>query len=173
MHKRTCTHPNCKAKHQARGLCSKHYYREWREGFQPRLELRPVHRLSNIDKESRTGICAVCGPVDVRLGSERRGAECMERRRQDRRKYRKANPRWKYGITQADYDQMVIDQDGKCAICGTTPEKLFVDHCHDTGNVRQLLCLLCNSGIGFLRDNTTILKSAVDYLTRHECVEHE
>src|SRR5215217_5299916 len=53
-----------------------------------------------------------------------------------------------YGITKEQYINMLEAQDGRCAICkkdfGT---RIDVDHCHDTGEVRGLLCMLCNSGI--------------------------
>ena len=55
-----------------------------------------------------------------------------------------------YGITVQDYDRMFCEQDGKCKLCGTTDggdkiKKYFsVDHCHDTGKIRGLLCMNCN-----------------------------
>lgn len=73
-----------------------------------------------------------------------------------------------YGITLAEYDEMLEAQGGKCAICGKTPEennrRLDVDHNHDTGVVRGLLCNDCNSGIGRFYDNTSFLHRAADYL---------
>ena len=58
-------------------------------------------------------------------------------------------------------------QNGVCAICGevnVAGRRLAVDHNHETGQVRGLLCCSCNRGIGFLRDHTDILESAVNYL---------
>jgi len=73
----------------------------------------------------------------------------------------------KYGITEADYNQMFVNQNGRCLICKNTAEKgkrLFVDHCHETGKVRGLLCNLCNSGLGFFKDSSANLKNAIKYL---------
>ena len=73
----------------------------------------------------------------------------------------------KYGITQEDYDALLDIQEGGCKICGWTPPKeksLCVDHCHDTGEVRGLLCNHCNSGLGYFRDNQEVLFSAIAYL---------
>jgi len=58
----------------------------------------------------------------------------------------------RYGLTLEDYDRMLEDQDGKCAICGDiepSGRRLAVDHDHHTGNIRGLLCLRCNTRLGF------------------------
>jgi hypothetical protein len=72
-----------------------------------------------------------------------------------------------YGITLEQFNTMVVEQNGVCAICDKPPvdERLVVDHCHITGKVRGLLCRLCNSGIGKLGDDVERLKRAVAYLS--------
>lgn len=81
--------------------------------------------------------------------------------------YRGQLLKFKYGISQADYDSMLAVVPG-CAICGITPEKLgrllSVDHDHKTGRVRGLLCHLCNTGIGKLRDGE-LFAAATEYLS--------
>lgn len=74
----------------------------------------------------------------------------------------------RYGLSMDDYESILAKQKGICAICGTPPGKrpLSVDHCHDTGAVRGLLCHACNTGIGFLKDNTDLLKKAIKYLNK-------
>lgn len=76
----------------------------------------------------------------------------------------------KYAMTIADYNDMYERQDGKCAICGEPKpkRKLLVDHNHTTGAVRELLCLHCNTLIGYAREDTAILLSAITYLQRQE-----
>ena len=69
-----------------------------------------------------------------------------------------------YGITLEDYYKMTDEQDGLCKICKIKPEKLYVDHCHDTGIVRGLLCNQCNAGIAMLKHNPENLKEAIKYL---------
>lgn len=73
-----------------------------------------------------------------------------------------------YGIGYAEYLTMFEAQGGCCAICGTDDtggRKAFhVDHCHETGKIRGLLCGNCNSGIGNLRDDIGLLRRAIDYL---------
>lgn len=74
----------------------------------------------------------------------------------------------KYGITLEDYDEMLEAQDNACAICGKTPEengrRLHIDHDHETGEVRGLLCHSCNMLLGFAYDNIDILLNAINYL---------
>lgn len=83
----------------------------------------------------------------------------------------------KYGITQADYDIMFAAQNGVCAICETTTPGGFsgkrapsfaVDHCHDSGRVRGLLCMHCNQAIGKFNHDVAVLSKAIDYLKSHQ-----
>jgi hypothetical protein len=77
----------------------------------------------------------------------------------------------KYGMTVADWNAMFIEQDGRCAVCGRkhedSPHGLVVDHCHDSGGIRALLCGLCNTAIGSMRDDATLLRVAADYLDKY------
>lgn len=78
--------------------------------------------------------------------------------------------RQKYGITLADYDRMFAEQDGLCAICFQPPtggRRMAVDHNHETGKVRGLLCLRCNLAIGNLRDDPMVIASAFSYVEAH------
>lgn len=68
----------------------------------------------------------------------------------------------KYGLTP-DEHKLLIELDPVCAICGSS-DRLAVDHCHDTGRVRGRLCMSCNTGLGFFRDKTDLLRSAIEYL---------
>ncbi len=78
----------------------------------------------------------------------------------------------KYKITKQDFDRMVEEQEGRCAICGVTPagdsqyNSLYVDHNHETKVVRGLLCRECNTGLGHFADNIERLMSAVAYLIK-------
>ena len=81
----------------------------------------------------------------------------------------------KYGITLEDYDRMYESQNGVCAIClkpETTKDRwrrggikrLAVDHDHETGAVRGLLCDRCNKALGCFRDDPELVRAALDYL---------
>ena len=75
-----------------------------------------------------------------------------------------------YGITLDTYDAMLAAQNGRCAICNTetTKGRFAIDHCHTTGKVRGLLCFDCNTGIGKLKDDPSLLLTAYNYLTNEE-----
>lgn len=77
----------------------------------------------------------------------------------------------KYGMTEADYDIILEQQGGLCAICGTDEayytrayDHFHTDHCHLTGVVRGLLCNTCNRALGLLHDDPHILEVALAYL---------
>lgn len=72
----------------------------------------------------------------------------------------------RYGITAAEADLMLERQGGLCAICGAAPAA-HVDHDHETGAVRSLLCFNCNGGLGQFRDDPAVLRAAADYVEAH------
>ena len=72
-----------------------------------------------------------------------------------------------YGMSEEEYDSMNLRQQGMCGICGDEAQAgkaLHVDHDHDTGVVRGLLCGHCNRAIGLLRDDPKIDEKAAAYL---------
>lgn len=116
-------------------------------------------------------------------------SQCKECKNKKEKKYRQENPdkrkityrkvdlKRKYGMTIEDKKIMLKKQDYKCAVCG---EELFlfgdfkdrnkvahVDHNHETGKVRGLLCNDCNRGIGLLKDNPEYLLKAASYLNKN------
>jgi hypothetical protein len=136
-------------------------------------------------------ICSKCGeskPIDnFRLQAKNgknknyRRTYCLpcdrEYERVNRRDYRK---NWQlknhYGITLEQYKEMLKEQNGLCAICGNpetdkigeTLSTLAVDHDHETGRVRGLLCKKCNTAIGLFFENIDTIKKAIKYLKRKE-----
>ena len=95
-----------------------------------------------------------------------------EKRKAYKRKYRQLHrPAAKreylkltYNMTLEQYNALSDTQEGKCAICGTSPKRLVVDHCHTQGHVRGLLCDNCNTAIGLLKDSSEHLRQAAAYL---------
>ena len=71
--------------------------------------------------------------------------------------------RRRYGIGQAEFDELLAQQEGVCAICGA-PDPQHVDHDHRSGWVRGILCFNCNGGLGQFRDNPVFLADAITYL---------
>lgn len=106
--------------------------------------------------------------------------KCRTKKNEVRRQKYKAGQdramqlRLKYGLSLEQYDTMVEAQGGRCAICEKAPpfnsgrngQCLHVDHDHQTGAVRGLLCNNCNRGIGMIGDAN--LQAAVAYLTGKE-----
>lgn len=73
----------------------------------------------------------------------------------------------RYGLTVEGYTRLLCEQDGRCALClAPTPEDgdLVVDHCHDSGRVRGLLCGACNRALGAIGDTETALLRALAYV---------
>lgn len=83
--------------------------------------------------------------------------------------------KWLYGITLEQYNAMFDIQKGCCAICNKHQtefkRRLSVDHCHETGKVRQLLCDLCNRALGYFKDSPELLETAASYLRKHNGAE--
>jgi hypothetical protein len=132
---------------------------------------------------------------------ERIRQQNRERQVVNREKYRakaqEANRRWKgehrdevrtreayrawvsrlkrHGLTPEDYERILKDQGGVCALCGTddpgraggSDSRTFaMDHCHETGQFRALLCHHCNRGLGYFRDRPDVLVKAAAYVRK-------
>lgn len=105
---------------------------------------------------------------------ERTNVHARNYRERNRKKVsesqRRSKFKIKYGITLGDYDRMLTEQGGHCAICPATEpgragrKYLYVDHCHSTGRVRGLLCGNCNNGLGWFKDDPIRLQNAIAYL---------
>lgn len=82
-----------------------------------------------------------------------------------------------YDINLEQYDKILKEQNGVCAICHKpeterdgklgTPFSLAVDHDHNTGKIRELLCSRCNKMLGSVNDDTQLLKTMIEYLEKH------
>lgn len=86
-----------------------------------------------------------------------------------------------YGISLDEYEEMLEKQNYLCAICHQPeqkkrkgrPYRLGIDHCHETGTIRGLLCWRCNCAFGKLRDDPGIIKSALEYGIKHNRFEQK
>ena len=76
---------------------------------------------------------------------------------------------YEYGLAPGEYEKLKEAQESRCAICGEPPRtpSLHVDHDHDTGEVRGLLCDRCNRGLGQFQDDPDIVEKAALYLRQH------
>lgn len=118
-------------------------------------------------------LCKKCN-TDKRFTATSSCVKCKEiyyktKRKKNERKYSVT----KYGITLDQYNEMLKAQNCVCAICeqpekslngkGTGLKPLAIDHCHETGKVRKLLCSRCNIGIGSLKHSPDLLRKAALY----------
>lgn len=75
----------------------------------------------------------------------------------------------KYKLTEKEYNNLYIVNNGKCTICRVSENEagargLVVDHCHVKGHIRGLLCGKCNTGLGQFKDDIALLEKAIKYL---------
>jgi hypothetical protein len=83
-----------------------------------------------------------------------------------RQRYNRSQGLKKYGISTEEYENLLKIQDGKCAICSKEDwRKLSVDHNHETGKIRGLLCMNCNAAIGVIERNIDKVR---EYLRKYE-----
>jgi hypothetical protein len=73
----------------------------------------------------------------------------------------------KYNIHPEQYEKMNAEQLSKCFICGFRSDRLHIDHCHDTGIVRKLLCSNCNTALGLMKENKENILKLINYLDKY------
>lgn len=121
-------------------------------------EWLPIDRF-NRDRRNSTGLFYVCRICTGKYDSHAAWIRTIKR---------------KYGLTEDQYMELFNSQNGRCAICKDEPndnntkkEGYFsIDHSHDTGVIRGLLCLQCNMALGYMKDNKDNLMAAYDYLNK-------
>lgn len=135
--------------------------------------------LSEFGKSSRTvhGYWTYCKACAYKHHSKWRKKN-LTRAAVHARQWRRNNPdrakdhdlKRNMGLPLGTYATMLQAQNGCCAICGCDKPKgkgrFHVDHCHDTGKIRGLLCSNCNLAIGHFRHSLATLVSAINYLSR-------
>jgi hypothetical protein len=140
--------------------------------------------MSDLDLEKRVGTCAVCGP-DTPLWAKKQSYghswACGKKRREKKKLHqrkRQKTPSGRrrerlqriYRLTPEQVESMITEQGDVCWIC----RRLFgmdlrpqIDHCHESGAVRGILCGDCNTGLGRFKDNIELMTRAIEYLQTH------
>ena len=144
----------------------KRCFREWH-----RARYAPKH-----DTDDAPRSCIWCGasyqPKSRRI-SYYCSQACKAAERRESGQQREQHLQRKFGISASDYDRILAEQGGGCALCGVKPEELtagryrtylHVDHCHDTGKVRGLLCPEHNLLLGRLGDRPEMFRKILAYL---------
>jgi hypothetical protein len=132
-------------------------------------ETKPIERFNKRyrTKDGRVGACKDCTNA-----YQREHNQIPKVRAKIRKKYRAIYIMQRYGMTLEEYEILLVSQGGVCAICGSessgrdSAKHLDVDHDHDTGRVRGLLCHHCNVGMGHFKDDVNLMKAAIQYLER-------
>lgn len=112
-----------------------------------------VHKLSNINKEDRTGVCSSCGFVRVKRNADT-AYRCRIAANEDNKNYK---------IRKRLRDHP--DKPNICSVCGS-PGRICFDHNHKTGKFRGWLCSGCNLALGNVRDSPETLRKLADYLEK-------
>ena len=92
---------------------------------------------------------------------------CKAYRKRNKVRIQKASRIWKlsmYGLTEKDFQSLLLKQGSRCAICAVELKSPRIDHNHETGEVRGLLCLRCNTGLGCFKDDAQFLDRASRYV---------
>ena len=119
-----------------------------------------MHRLTNINRATLRATCETCGPDSQILVRDK--VKGYYRCREARKGYRRQTyARSRYGLSWNEYQR--LKQDGSCYVCGTV-EDLVIDHCHETGLLRGVLCNMHNKALGLLQDNPAYLDRLLNYL---------
>lgn len=151
-----CKANDCERKAVARGMCLKHWKRHKRNGT---VELLPKKITFSVEERRKR----------ANEATRRWWAKNKDIKKVKQRQY---NLKIKYGITPEEFAEMVKNQGGVCKICGNSPlerygkKVLFVDHDHNSGKIRALLCQKCNLGIGHL-DTIDLLEKSILYLKEY------
>ncbi len=113
------------------------------------------------ERRSSDGVaarCKACASAYQRTWREQKGGNLYDRT-------------VRYGISPAEYEELLEEQLCCCACCGSSDPKrkagFVIDHDHNTGKIRGLLCHNCNIGIGLLGDSISGLNAAINYLRKH------
>jgi hypothetical protein len=115
------------------------------------------------------GLCSTCYRQEWRKDPsnaerEREWSRTHRQKRTPQQRFQRIL--YKYKMTIEDWHTLLLAQSGRCDACEAANPDLQIDHCHDTGAVRGLLCPNCNSALGHARDDAVRLRALIDYLGR-------
>lgn len=159
---------DCVREVYCKGLCLAHYYRMSRNGDD--FDRSPVNERGTTDEQGRE--CNNC--LEYKPWSEfyrtkktgqvnNREARCKLCQGVSKRAAR-------YGATEEEILSLLSDAGGTCTICNNrfdNSRRAVVDHCHDSGNVRGIICVKCNAGLGQFDDSPDSLREAIRYLNEN------
>lgn len=142
----------------------------------PRCEQDKLFSAFGKDKTKKTGLssyCLDCAKANRKINYAKNPTEEKAKLNRyysvNKERSRHYSLKALYGLSAETYKEMLAQQNSSCKICKThennLKRRLFVDHCHETGKVRGLLCQYCNTMLGNAKDNVLVLQSAINYLS--------
>jgi Recombination endonuclease VII len=185
---KVCTESGCDRNWIARGLCTKHYaFRKRYDTLPPLVAINKGRECSVEDCTNEALARGICPTHWARLKAGHADWDTrpvVKKRKMNyggdwRSKEKKGMVNWEYklhrtyGLQKGEYEQLLQEQGGGCAICGEecpSGRRLAVDHDHTTGVVRGLLCIHCNQAIGKLADCPDRMINALIYLIRYRAM---
>lgn len=149
---------------KAQRMCRKCYMRAQRHGH------------TNYTRPTKgTKLCPRCGKKPIHAKGLCSACYSRMKMKENPGKWVNSKLLKQYGITSEIYDAILKSQDNRCAICGIDSNEVVngkntrfaVDHDHETGDIRGLLCGNCNRSLGGLKDSPQLLQNAISYLNQH------
>jgi hypothetical protein len=126
-------------------------------------------------KSTLFGTCKHCGKDFTTTKQSKKFCSRDCKQKSFKKEQPAKNREWRltrqYGLDLAKYSDLLLRQSGLCSICKEPPPEgkaLNVDHDHETGEVRSLLCGSCNRGLGLFKDSPEVLLAAHEYLKKHK-----
>ena len=135
---------------------------------------RAITEYSIVTVKGRKYRASQCKPCAAKKANEKYHRLTEEQKKEivvSRRKYNRSYKLMSlYGLTDEAYERMFIDQDGKCYLCHRDFEdtQAYIDHDHDTGKVRKLLCRNCNTTLGIVNEDINRLMEMIIYIEDHK-----
>lgn len=132
-------------------------------------EIKPLAEF-NKHIRCKDGIRTRCKSCEAEDAKQRKIKELEQDYLGTRLKERAANLKRMFGMSLEEYTEKAEKQGNVCAICGSlckSGKQLAVDHNHNNGAIRDLLCGNCNGGLGKFQDNPELLEKAAEYLRKH------
>lgn len=148
---RICIVEGCYNKKKSRDYCAMHYTRLKRDGTPGEPGKR---RMGPKPKPRPECVIVGCDNPQANL----KHGWCESHRNKNKKLLER------FGITLTEYNRMWEEQNRQCKICGRENGTFGVDHCHDTGIVRGILCHHCNTALGNFNDDSILLEKAILYL---------
>ncbi len=131
-----------------------------------------------VDNRNKTGYLSECKECRNKRLRESRDEKTLRKRKEIQDKYRRSSKfsdtslKRIYGISLKEWQKMFDEQDGCCASCGEhqadLSRTLCVDHDHDTGKVRGLVCRQCNLALGLLKDDPEVVAKLLEYICEYK-----